>query len=128
MEADLILAALSVGHVTNVPTRQEIRTHVARRVAEIKAKASAGANPVHVSLDQGDQLNAFIALLPQSSQDEFARVYTEEMEAALSVIKGEVEQKELAEIKQASANYTVVSTIAFIIAVVTIGVLLRAIN
>lgn len=120
------LRAVTVGDETRAPSRAEIRDYIAIQLSRVRAHAQAGGNPHQLLLDQTDQLDAFVALLPEPERADFIRVYTEEMEAALAGLKQEVEVVETAAIQKAVTGDIIGRTVLWIVAVFFIIFILRA--
>jgi len=126
MPDDMILRAISTGAATTVPTRQEIRGYVAGQVRAVMAHTKAGGNPHHLLFDQSDRVQQFAALLPAHERESFMRVYTEELAAATAAVTQQADHKEFADIKAATANYTVLRFAALLVFLLALMFIFRA--
>lgn len=125
MAGDRLARTLSLLDPEQAPSRERLRSLVADCRADIEDKVREGANPVHVSLNQGDQIDAYIARIPDQHKELFVRLYAEEMQATITEVRAAVEQKENVEFASALGTYSVTSTLVWIVSVVFVILVLK---
>lgn len=88
---------------------------------EIKKAAASKKNPHQVSIDLNDQIEVFVATLPEEERDIFTLLYIEELNANTAAMSDEADAL-LA--KEAAGKANVASAISVIVAVVVFFVLM----
>lgn len=89
---DYIEVKSSEGIILYKGHREKIRDLVERRRALLMDAANKGANIHTLSLDLSDEVNEFIAELPEEARIAFYNVYSEELKASASLLNDEAER------------------------------------
>jgi hypothetical protein len=107
-------------------TRAEVRQFVSWQMEHLRQYAADGGNGHQLALDYADQIEAYGALLGESDQAVFARLFSEEAQAATAHANAEHEQAVVQQVQKSSAGLAVWSTVSAILIMVFITIILRS--